>query len=251
MNNSINPFTTTIPALESVTEKYRFISTAEFIKDVQSLGYNLENTRGPRTGYGMHSMVFSHPNMPKIAGLDLRLLATNSHNGTSAFRLYIQVGVGICANTLVAFVPELAKQSRIVHRGYALSKVAAAVEATRTQIETVLNQAQLMQGTQVSPEAAAKFLFEAAKLRNAVPFRIMDLQRVQYRDQTENNAWNVFNRVQDSIIRGGYVTQEEHPKTLAFIPGRKARAITAIKDQVKTNYKLWQLAVETLLKDAA
>src|ERR1700687_3931219 len=101
MNTQLSEaFTTGIPKLENVTERYEFISTARFIEDVQSFGYILESTQSPRKGLGMHSMSFSHPTMPKIEGLDLRLLATNSHDATSAFRLHLQVGVGLCANIL-------------------------------------------------------------------------------------------------------------------------------------------------------
>lgn len=245
-NNAINPFTTTIPKLENVTEKYKFISTAQFIEDVQSFGYKLESTSAPRRGLGMHSMSFSHPTMPKVDGLDLQLLATNSHDGTSAFRLHIQVGVNVCANILTAFIPDLAAHSRIVHRGYALDKVEGAIEAVRQRVEYVLSTVDAMQSRNVTPENAAEYLRKAVELRDAKPFRILDLQAVKHSEQAENNAWNVFNRVQESIIRGGYRTVEVFNGN--SIEGRLAREITSVRDRVQTNYKLWELAVETLLK---
>ena len=67
MDTQLNPFTATMPKLENVTDKYKFISTAQFIEDVQTFGYKLEDTRKPKRGLGMHSMSFSHPTMPKIA----------------------------------------------------------------------------------------------------------------------------------------------------------------------------------------
>ena len=251
MYNELNPFTATMPKLENVTDKYKFISTAQFIEDVQGFGYVLESTRSPRKGLGMHSMVFNHPNMPKVEGLDLRLLATNSHDATSAFRLYIQVGVGICANVLTAFVPELSAHSRIVHRGYALDKVAGAIDAVRNRVDYVLGTVDTMQSRLVTPELGAEFLKQAAELRDAKPFRIIDLQTVRHAPQRENTAWNVFNRVQESIIRGGYATRTEVTRqdgTTLTVPGNRARELIAIKDRVQTNYKLWALAVETLLK---
>lgn len=243
-----NPFTTGIPKLENVSDKYKFISTSQFIDDVRSMGYTLESTTSPRKGLGMHSMVFSHDNMPKIDGLDLRLLATNSHDATSAFRLHIQVGVNVCANILVSFIPGLAAHSRIIHRGYAVDKVANAIDAVRGQVNTVLGTVETMQDVNVSPESAAEFLRRAVELRDAKPIRILDLQAVRHREQTENTAWNVFNRVQEAVIKGGYRTIETLPDG-RLVPGRRARAITAVRDRVQTNYKLWELAVETLLKN--
>lgn len=255
-NQLINPFTTTIPKLENVTEKYRFISTAEFIQDVKDLGYTLENTRSPRKGLGMHSMVFSHPTMPKVDGLDLRLLATNSHDGTSAFRLHLQVGVNVCANILVSFVPGLAAHSRVVHRGYAASKVRIAIDAVREHVDTVLSGVSTLQARDVTPENAAEFLKRAAELRDAKPYNILDLQYARHAAQRENTAWNVFNRVQESIVKGGYRTEAiaeydipRHGIVKGMpIPGNKARELTSVKERVQTNYKLWELAVATLLK---
>lgn len=253
----MNPFTTTIPKLENVTEKYKFISTAQFIEDVTSLGYKLESTRQPRRGLGMHSMAFSHSSLPKLQGIDLRLLATNSHDATSAFRLHIQVGVNVCANILTAFVPELAASARIVHRGYALDKVANAVDAVRNRIDYVINTMQKMQSHNPTSAQGSKFIHQASELRDAKPFRILDLQRVQHNEQADNTAWNIFNRVQESIIKGGYETielaQYDIPRYNIVkgmqIPGRKAREMTSIRELVQTNYKLWELAVETLIKD--
>jgi Domain of unknown function (DUF932) len=192
-------------------------------------------------------MVFAHENMPKVEGLDLRLLATNSHDATSAFRLHIQVGVNVCANILVSFIPGLAAHSRIIHRGYAVDKVATAIDAVRGHVDNVLGNVDTMQSTLVAPEQAAEFIRKASELRDAKPIRLNDLQYVRHAPQADNTAWNVFNRVQESIIKGGYRTIETLPDG-RLIPGRRARAITAVKDRVQTNYKLWELAVETLLK---
>ena len=247
MNTLLNPFTTTMPKLENVTEKYKFISTQEFINDVSSLGYKLESTTSPRRGLGMHSMAFSHPTLPKIQGLDLRLLATNSHDATSAFRLHIQVGVNVCANILVSFVPGLAAHSRIVHRGYALDKVAGAISAVRGHVDGMLGTVERMQARDVTPIEAVTFLTEAAKLRDAKPYSILDLQHARHNEQRENTAWNVFNRVQESIIKGGFRV-EETLSNGAIVKGRHAKEITSVRERVLTNYKLWELAVKTLLE---
>lgn len=242
-----NPFTATIPKLENVTDKYRFISTQEFIKDVESFGYKLETTTSPRRGLGMHSMSFSHSALPQADGLNMRLLATNSHDATSAFRLYIQVLVQVCSNGLVAWQRDAATDSRVIHRGYAVDKVKQAIDKVNVRFESTLQVIQSMQAIDVSPEAAAEFLRRASELRDAKPIRILDLQTVRHAPQAANTAWNVFNRVQESLIKGGYRTIETLPDG-RLIPGRKARGLTAVKERVQTNTKLWELAVETLLK---
>lgn len=252
-----NPFTATVPKLENITDKYKFISTAQFIDDVQSMGYKLEQTASPRRGLGMHSMSFSHPGMPKADGLDMRLLATNSHDATSAFRLYIQVLVQVCSNGLVAWQSQGA--ARVVHRGYAVDKVADAIELTRKHFDNTLNTVNAMQAIDVTPERGAEFLRLASELRDAKPYRILDLQTVRHAPQAANTAWNVFNRVQEAIVKGGYKTIElatydnryTGVKQGDAIPGRRAKELTAIKERVAVNTKLWELAVQMLLNKAA
>ena len=165
-------------ASENVSDKYKFISSKQFITDVQSLGYKLERTSSPRRGLGKHSMVFSHPDMPSTPGLGLHLLAVNSHDATSAFRLYVQLNVAVCANALVAFIPDLAKGARVIHRGYALDRVAGAVDAVRSRIDYVLNTTEQLQTTLARNENTHAFLLEAAKLRDAKPYRLTDLMRM-------------------------------------------------------------------------
>lgn len=253
-----NPFTTTEPKYSNITDKYRFISTAQFIDDVQSFGYKLEKTSAPRRGLGMHSMSFSHPGLPTGDGLAMRLLATNSHDATSAFRLYIEVLVQVCSNGLVAWRSDAATDSRVVHRGYALDKVKLAIDAVRARFDATLNTIDTMRSIQVSPENGAAFLKGAVELRDAKPFNIMELQKVRHAPQAENNAWNVFNRVQESIVRGGYRTIDvaayDSPRQGIVkgqpIAGRKARELTSVRDRVQVNTKLWELAVEKLVKAA-
>jgi Domain of unknown function (DUF932) len=252
INQLTNPFTTTVPKLENVTERYKFISTAQFIEDVQSFGYKLEMQRSPRKGLGMHSMSFSHPDMPTGDGLSMRLLATNSHDGTSAFCLYVEVLVQVCSNGLVAWRSDAATDARIIHRGYALDKVKAAIDVVRARFDEVLGTIDKLKAIDVTPERAAAFLGKAAELRDAKPFRILDLQTVQHSLQAENNAWNVFNRVQESLVRGGYTSADtvDVAGVSQIVPGRKARELTNVRERVKVNTKLWELAVETLLKAA-
>jgi hypothetical protein len=241
-----NPFTTGVPALTSVSDKYRFIPTSEFIRDLQSFGYKLESTTSPRRGLGMHSMVFSHPGMPKLDGIDLRLLATNSHDATSAFRIHLQVGVGICANVLVSFLPGLASHSRIIHRGYAVEKVAAAVDTVRARVGEVINGIEVMSKASVNEAQLGSFLFSASQLRDAKPWLFKDLAKARHLGQAEDTAWNVFNRVQESLVKGGYRTQALTSDGRAY-QGNRAKAITAVRERVTLNYKLWELATKTLL----
>lgn len=249
----VNPFTTTVPKLENVTDKYKFISTQQFIEDVQSLGYKLETTTSPRRGLGMHSMEFSNPSIPQMDGLAMRLLATNSHDATSAFRLYVKVLVQVCSNGMVAWRAQ--DNFRVVHRGYALDKVASAVEGIHSRFEGTLNTIEMLKGIQVDAYAYA---MEASKFRDAKPYSISEFIKPRHIEQSDNNAWNVFNRAQEALIKGGYRIEETMSHdgygringryamlpTGTIVPGRKAKAITAIRESVAINTQLWKLTTD-------
>jgi len=248
-----SPFTAVRPS-EHVSGRYSFISTARFIEDMKSFGYALEATRQPKRGMGMHSMTFSHPSLPNLEGLRMRILATNSHNGTSAFNLYVKVEVQVCSNGLVAFRDDADASTRIVHRGYTVDKVGLAIQAVNSKVNATLEQIKVLQAVDVTPTRGVAFIRAAAELRDAKPFRLTDLADVRHAEQQNNTAWNVFNRVQESLIRGGYKTIEEYTdstNTVHRIPGRRAKEVTAVKDRLRINRSLWQLAIDELLKQAA
>jgi len=63
------------------------------------------------------------------------------------------------------------------------------------------------------------------------------------REDGAQDAWTVFNRVQEGLIRGGAKIRsysERNPRGAT----RKARAIGSISSVVKTNRDLWDLAAE-------
>lgn len=237
MDTNTNAFNTTIPKLESVTDKYRFIPTGEFIRDVEANGYSLVAKYGPRRGLGMHSMVFSHPSLPKLPGFEMRLLATNSHDGSAAFRLHLQAYVLVCKNGLVTWSNTTA--ARVIHVGYAADKVKIALDTATAHIDKTLAQIKALQSRTVTEEQFAAFLLWAQELRDAKPLFLPALAKVKYSEQAPNTAWNVFNRVQDRLINGGYTTQGQR--------ARRARSITNVREQVRINQTLWKIAIEVFL----
>jgi hypothetical protein len=235
-------FTTTIPSLENVTEKYKFISTAQFIEDVQSFGYSMVKAVGPKHGLGKHWMSFSHPDLKSIPGTELRIGATNAHDGSAAFTTFIEMLELVCTNGLVAHRTQA--EFRVVHRGYAIDKVKAALDETRHQVGAVVNQVQLMKNTQVDALGVFEFIQSAKQLREVQPLNAGELTKARHRLQAEDTAWNVFNRAQEALIKGGY-------RTLNLDTGKegsRAREVKAVSEQLRINKQLWKLAAETLIK---
>jgi len=233
----------TVPDLTSVTDKYAFIHTESVEEEVIKAGYAVERRFNPRRGLGLHGTVFTHPKLPKMPGLDVRIAFYNSHNGTAAQRFVVQIGVGLCANILEVDAPEKALAARIVHRGNALDRVTEALQRVEAYTEDVVKTIARLQSTQLSDFQALKFACDAIDLRNARPFRLESMLHVLHQGQGDNTAWNVLNRVQEALIKGGYRTiDERHPA----YPGAKAREVTSIGEKAKINRALWKLMVDCI-----
>jgi len=238
--------TTSIPKLEKVTERYSFVSTAELIKDIESQGFTLSKVAGPKrgAGYGKHCLQFTSNSLPAMPGRTMNLLAYNSHDGSSAFQLRLGFLELVCSNGLV--VGDALYSQRIIHTGYTAEKVARALEAVLTSAPSLVETVKSLQHTTPNPEQIYQFLVKARELRpNARPFTLSDLARVEHAEQEENTAWNVFNRVQASLVRGGYYTLES--TETGTVPGRRAKALTGIKVLQHTNERLWNAASDIFL----
>lgn len=237
---------TDIPDLSAVTERYRFISSKQFIADVEAQGFALSKVQTAKRGKGMgkHIMTFTHNALPKVDKATIQLIAINAHNGTSSFQFHAGLNVWACLNGLV-FGASI-QSARIVHIRYALDKVKEATEAMLSRMQAATSIVARLQSEQPSDLQIFEFVHNAAKLRSgALPARTYDLLVVRRQEDLGGDAWRVFNRVQEALMRGGYATQGSPLKA-----GSRARALTGIAATIDLNKKLFDLAVLTLLKEA-
>lgn len=239
----MNPFETTIPALEKVTDKYTFIPTLQVCQDLQSLGFKEVRRGMPRRGQGLHYVDFVSPSLPQIDGVTFQLRLYNAHNGTSAFQFRVTLLNGVCLNILEPDASEKDLACRIVHRGYALDKLKLALQNIEQHVESIQARVARLKATQVSAETATTFAILASLRRNAKPTNSTHLLKVRHLEQAENTAWNVFNRVQEALVRGGYLTMSDDG---AVTTARELQSIVAV---ATLNRKLWKLAERTLLTE--
>jgi hypothetical protein len=70
---------------------------------------------------------------------------------------------------------------------------------------------------------------------------VNDVLRQQRLEDVGNDAWLVFNKMQENIVRGNAFVRsvtEQHPHGVM----RKARPINSIKEAVRINRELWDIA---------
>jgi len=246
--NILNALQATVPS-GNVSDKYRFISSGEFVKDVEASGFKLISAQGAKrgTGLGKHKLEFTMPGIPRVHGCEPRLVVVNAHDGSSSFRLMLGFFRFVCSNGLV--VGKSISTERIVHVGYAREYVAQALENTIKKFPQTAEIVVKLANTQVTPEAMANFLNAVKELRpTAMPVDVTQLVRIARKEDCEMDAFTIFNRVQENLIQGQYQTSTV---TKRGIEQRKARAISAVSENLRINRAIWDAAEAHLLPKAA
>lgn len=235
---NVPAFSTAAPA-PHLSSRYKFVENTRFVADLETLGFKLVKFQGPARGLGLHLMEFEHAGLPKLDGINMHLYAKNAHDGSACFSLGISMLRLVCTNGLIATTHE--QQFKIKHIGYALSHVRDAVERVASQFTGVAETVARLQNTQLSAERTAQFVFEASRLRDVRPYRGEDFLQIRRDADKNTDIWTIFNRIQESLIRGGYQTQKilESGQVVA---GPKARELKSVGDVFKINQALWTMA---------
>jgi hypothetical protein len=235
----ISPLTATAPS-ERVSSKYKFISSAQFIADMQSQGWELKNnTANSRTGLGKHSMRFRNPLLTLSNGDFLDIVVLNSHDGTTSFQLSLGIYRLVCSNGLVVG-RDIVQPVFIRHVGYAAEKVQTAINALLSQAEKVNELVDRLQARTLTIEEYTQFCNVALQARGLQAHKVSVEQfHIPRRDADSGmNAWSVFNRIQEYTVNGyPIVDLEEHRQ-------KRVRALTGAKAQIDVNKTLFDAIVK-------
>lgn len=235
----VNPLTATAPS-ERVSSKYKFISSAQFIADMQTQGWELKNTTAnSRTGLGKHAMRFRNPLLTLSNGDFLDIVVLNSHDGTTSFQLSLGIYRLVCSNGLVVG-RDIVQPVFIRHVGYAAEKVNAALVELLKQAERVNAVVDRLQAKTLSIEEYLEFCNTALRVRGLEPHKVTVEQfHVPRREEDKGlNAWSVFNRVQEYTVNGyPIVDLEEHRQ-------KTVRRLTGAKAQIDVNKQLFDAIVK-------
>ena len=233
--------------IEGVSSRYAFVPTYSVLDTFREAGYypimaseskvrNNENNQG----YQKHIIQFrSLDNLlrPNSNEEYADIVLTNSHNRTSSFIVDLAFFRIICSNMLVVPSHSFSHHS-IVHSGFNISKVNTAINEVTAYMPKIKSEIEKFKSIRLS-------LLEQYSLANAaidIRFdkQLHDVNAKEFlkitRDEDEMpTLWNVFNRVQEAMIRGGAKgINKETGKSFT------SKAITAIDANIKLNKELFE-----------
>lgn len=233
---------------DTVSGKYQFVNTAAVIQALEGQGFDMRAASQRGTGpSAKHLVRLTHSNIQVGDGNKLEVVLRNSHNGTSSLNLMLGVFRMVCSNGMVVGTPEI-QPLVLRHVGEGIQQtVEEALMQIDEQRRIVAAQVELMKSTSLTNNQVQALGIQALTLAFQEGERISttnaDLITLTTRrsEDRDNQAWTVFNRIQENLLRGG--VKLEGMK-------RQLQGVRNIDRDVYLNKGLWNLSVETAKKAA-
>jgi hypothetical protein len=241
-----------------LSEHYSFVPTIKVVNDLRELGWEcvdakqVKSRKKSTNGYQKHMLTFEHP-MYNIEGATEypQLLLTNSHDGGNAFQLSAGIFRLICSNGLVIKTEDYGSQ-RLIHKGYSFEAVQKMVSEFIGKIDETLTRITAMKTTKITIDQQINFAKQAALLRFkndsyntdniADVVSINDLLEASRPEDKGDGLWEVYNRVQESIVNGKYNYSNKGNINVESTKSRKARPIKNFQQNIEVNKKISELA---------
>ena len=238
----------------SRSENYRLINSRQvenklFSKGFELVGRSSANVRKESNrGFQKHLSIYTHKDFILDNDNRLQLLVTNNHLGNNALSFNLGVFRAICANGLVAGNDYF--QERVTHVGNVNKKIDDSIEILMTNYPALVEKIKHMSETfdfdkdKLRKQAAELRLNDYSKQVEqkqikAISCNLKSVDRIRRDGDKGIDLYTTFNRIQETIIRGGldYLVLDND---LNIIP-KKTRAIKSINKTIELNKQLWQL----------
>ena len=257
----------TSPTNDRVSDKYVLANTATVIEDMAKLGWHVVDAKQRKAQkdsskrFSYHMVAFQNPDVKitrqeeggeEVVDCFPQIILTNSHDGLNAFRFRVGLFRCICSNGLVICSDKMA-DVRIVHIHYTFDElrrtVAEAIETVGAKIERMTKAASI----ELTKEQKEDFARKALGIRKNISPEEVNVDQETIEDMLTplraadkgNSLWNVFNVLQEKVIKGGYQEAKEGKKA------RKVRKVTSFIKDLDINSKLWKTMEEYIPETVA
>ena len=260
--NTITPDSapcTTLTQIEGLSSRYSHIPTSTIVQTIREAGWEFASGtarvgRTPeRIAHAAHVLRFSNPNLPQVGGNRIEAVLLNSHDGSTSFELGFGIYRLACANGLVVRTATVGSV-RLIHSGLNLDSVYAAARSLVDRAPEVSATIERWSNTMVGHDHSLELSSRMAKARWGDRFVEADLLSPRRHEDTRNDLWTIFNRAQESVMRGGMpVTLRRNLHvadgtidglTIESQTTRKATAIRGALKQMRLNQDLFAIAAE-------
>jgi hypothetical protein len=241
---------------ERLSDRYVSLNTSDVLPIMADYGYfptqaAQKRNRKASAEHTAHMLAFSSAHDIAETG-DVRpeIILYNSHDGTGSVKLFAGLFRFICSNGIVAGD---GFQSRIYH-SKALNGFEEMLRTTTATLPLLMDRIDKMRGVSLTTGEAYDMAIAGVATRwadytgqtkgaYAVAQTVKDVMNVRRVGDEGYDAFTVFNRIQEGVIRGNALIRsitEQHPQGVM----RKARPVNSIKEHQRINTALWNIADE-------
>lgn len=243
------------PTNPAVSGKYIQANTETVIEDLGKLGWypvqakqcrKKKNSKGIRS---FHLVALQNDDVKILnpnGGTEayVRIILQNSHDGFNSFKFMMGLYRCICSNGLVVCDAEFSSFS-IRHINYSFEELRGIVAKVIDTVPGIIGKMNAMNQTVLTDEQKREMAIETYKIRKGVNEEdkvkideptIVELLSPVRTEDAGNTLWNVFNVLQEKMIKGGFSATGKNGKV------RKQRPISSIKKDVEYNQRLWAIA---------
>lgn len=253
----------TSPTNDKVSEKYTVANTYTVIQDMEKLGWKVVRaaqrraTKKSSGRFSYHMVALQNPDIKITKQVDggeeivecfPQIILTNSHDGLSCFQFRVGLYRCICSNGLVISDAELS-EFKIRHIYYSFENLRAVVGRILEALPSKVERMSQMSNVLLSEDQKLDFAKKALSIRKGVKEGELQADEETYKDlltpvrkeDEGSSLWNVYNVLQEKIVKGGYTTAEEGKKA------RKVRKVTSFIKELDFSRRIDEVAQSYLM----
>ena len=226
--------------------RYTFIPTHRVVQGLRDAGFvpvqaRQSATRKASAGHARHLVRLRTPrtDLTMVDAIP-EVVLLNSHDGSSAYELRAGLFRPVCTNGLLVSLGDFVS-IRIAHRGDVIERVVSGALDICARLSGLGRVVERMAETELEEPVREAFAREALALRYGSAeesgYRSNQLLNARREADIGADLWRTYNTVQENLLGGGLLRRTP--------TGRLARSrrIKAIREDVRLNTGLWDLAV--------
>ena len=248
---------------DSLSPRYAQLRTADVLPVLADHGFvpvqaAQKRSRKTSAEHTQHMVAFAHrDSLIDTYNADAQrgeIILYNSHDGTGSIKLFAGAYRFICSNGIVAGD---GYQSRLYHNQANVNSFELMLTNTVKRLPVLLEQIEKMRSIQLTRDVQREMATQSALTRwkwtpelaedavikgsFATGHTVSSLLSVNRFADYQEDAWTVFNRIQENVIRGGAMIKSfsERNTDGAY---RKSRAVNSVAENVRVNRELWDIA---------
>jgi hypothetical protein len=243
-----------------MSDKYNFFPTSKVVEGLMQNGFQPTYAAQSRTriegkeNFTRHILRFRHEDMNQLTKGDEvpEIVITNSHDGTSAYRIALGIFRMVCSNGLMVQSANF-NDIKVRHSGGqdAIHKVIEGTYEVIKEAPQIAAQLQEWKGITLNHSEQVLLANTALELQETSlivqPESLLRPRRWDDKPVNDNNdLWKTFNTIQENIIKGGVFGVNDKGQS------RRLRAVKSIDKDQKLNKALWSMTEHfAALKNAA